>query len=167
MKSTRYILVDHSTVQGEKATEPSKKSKWGRSVACWAYFYRLGGIPYEVGLLYDNHEGPNRMFFKGILAALEYCLNNDKQGNHDYELVVEGDCKPVIDVLNEATGRYALSGFYDLAKNLEKRLKIEKRVDVRYEYLPRNREEYKSVDQCAKRTGRFIEQCFGIKKTSI
>ena len=156
MKSTRYILVDHST-------KGPGTSKWGKSAACWALFYRLDRMPYEVGLLYSHNERTNRMFFRGVLAGLEYCIDNDKENSCDYGLVVKGDCECVINVLNGKTGRYKLSRFYDIAKHLEERLKTEKQVDVRYEYIPRNEKIYQSIDQCAKRGRAFIESQLGIK----
>jgi hypothetical protein len=103
------------------------------------------------------------MFFRGVLAALTHCLQWENQFNHYYELVVKGDCKPVIEVLNGTTGRYALSGFYDKAKDLEHRLKTERRVVVRYEYIPRTEEIYQNIDQCAKRVRNLIEQRFRIR----
>ncbi len=156
MKPKRYILVDHST-------KGPGTSKWGKSTACCALFYRLDRMPYEVGLLYSHNERTNRMFFRGVLAGLEYCVDNDKENSCDYELVVKGDCKCVIDVLNQTTGRSVLLRLYDLAKKLEERLKTEKQVDVRYEYIPRNEEIYKKIDQCAKRGRKFIEDELKIK----
>jgi ribonuclease HI len=151
MKSTRYILVDSST----KAS-----GKWGKSAVCWAFFYPLCRTPDKVGLLYSPNEGPNRMFFWGVIAGLEYCINSDEIY---YKLVVRGDCKCAINVLNRTSGRDKLSRFYDIAKRLEERLKSEKQVDVSYEYIPRTEKEYQGVDRCAKQAANFIEQRFGIK----
>jgi ribonuclease HI len=120
-------------------------------------------MPYEVGLLYSHNERTNRMFFRGVLAGLEYCVDNDKDNSCNYELVVKGDCKCVIDVLNQTTGRSALLRFYDIAKNLENRLKAEKQVDIRYEHIPRNEKIYQRIDQCAKRARGFIERELDIK----
>ena len=154
MKCKRHILVDSSTKR-------SKGSGWGRSAACWALFYGADKTPDKIGLLYAPQEGPNRMFIWGVLSALEYRFNLYEI---DYELIVKGDCKCAIDVLNGTSGHNQLKGLFDLTKSLEKRLKSEKDVDVRYEYLPRADALYQSIDRCAKDVSNFIEQRFSLKK---
>lgn len=150
MKCKRYVLIDSSTKR-------KSGTGWGRSAACWALFYGADKLPDKVGLLYAPHEGPNRMFIWGVLSALEYRFNLHEI---EYELIVKGDCKCSINVLNGTSGRAQLKGLYDLTKDLERKLKSEKDVDVRYEYIPRTDPLYKSVDRCAKDLSNFIEQRF-------
>ena len=84
--SNIYILVDSST-------KGSRQSKYGESVACWGIFINeLSGMPSRIGIIYSKHEGPNTIFYVGVIRALEDCFH---LGHENCSIKVMGDCKSV------------------------------------------------------------------------
>ncbi len=147
---TIQILVDSSTKPS------SKTSKYGESAACWAiYTSETGPTPEYVGLVYRPKEGPNRIFYIGIIRALEEMLGLPYV---DYLLKVKGDCQPVIYQLNDKWGAVEMKALYDRVKTLEQKIRHEKRAQIEYEYLCEEHRVYSRVDQCAKQSREFIKQ---------
>jgi len=147
---TIHILVDSSTKPS------SKTSKYGESSACWA-IYTNGKIttPEFVGLIYRPKEGPNKIFYIGVIRALEELLESQYV---EYLLKIRGDCQPVIDQLNGKWRAVEMKPLYDQVKSLEKKIKKEKRAQIEYEYWGEDDSVYKKIDQCAKQSREFIRQ---------
>lgn len=147
---TIQVLVDSST------TPSSKTSKYGESAACWAiYTGATTSTPEFVGLIYRPKEGPNKIFYIGVIRALEEMLESQYV---QYLLKVRGDCQPVIDQLNGKWGAVEMKPFYDRVKALEKKIKREKRAEIEYEYLNEKDRVYSKVDRCAKQFKEFVKQ---------
>jgi ribonuclease HI len=145
-----YILIDSST-------KGTSESQYGPSTACWAVFPdRMQGKPLRVGLICCNYnEGPNKMFYIGIIRALEDCLF---MGDENCIFELRGDCKPVI---NQLTGKWnvcALTVFYSQVKGIEKKFRDEHRGQIQYAYISGDNMLYKKVDRCAKEVRNFVEQ---------
>ncbi len=147
---TIQILVDSSTIAS------SKTSKYGESAACWAIYTSENILtPEYVGLAYRPKEGPNKIFYVGIIRALEELLASPYI---EYSLKIKGDCQPVIDQLNGKRGIAEMKPLYDQVKSLEKKIKKEKRAQIEYEYLGEDDSVYKKIDQCAKEFRTFIKR---------
>ena len=147
---TIHILVDSSTKPS------SKTNKYGESTACWAiYTNGIGPTPTYVGLTYRPQEGPNRIFYIGVIRALEEVFESPYV---KYSLKVCGDCQPVIDQLNGKWRVVELKPLYDQVKSLEEKIKKEKGAQIEYEFLGEDDSVYKKIDQCAKQSREFIRQ---------
>lgn len=147
---TIQILIDSSTKPS------SKTNKYGESSACWViYTSEITPTPTYVGLTYRPQEGPNRIFYIGVIRALEELFGSPYV---KYSLKISGDCQPVIDQLNGKWRVVELKPLYDQVKTLEEKYKREKGVPIQYEYISEDNDVYKKVDQCVKQFGEFIKQ---------
>jgi len=147
---TIQILVDSST-------KPfSKTSKYGESAACWAiYTSEIASLPEYVGLVYRPKEGPNKIFYIGIIRALEELAESQYV---EYLLKIRGDCQPVIDQLNGKWRAVEMKPLYDQVKSLEEKIKKNKRAQIEYDYLGEDDNVYKKIDQCAKQFRELIKK---------
>jgi len=136
-----HILVDSST-------KGSKNSKYGESTAFWAVFLgESSKMPSQVGMIYRNREGPNKMFYIGVIYALEDFIHAHF---NKCDVEVRGDCLPVINQLCKKWSVNELKPFYDLVKNLEKQLVEEKQCKIKYGHISDDDSLYYKIDQCAK-----------------
>jgi ribonuclease HI len=106
-------------------------------------------------LIYRPKEGPNRIFYIGVICALEELF---KSTYVNYLLKIRGDCQPVIDQMNGKWRAVEMKPLYDQVKSLEEKYKREKGVQIEYEYLGEGDSVYKKIDQCAKQFREFIKQ---------
>lgn len=145
--STLYILIDSST---DKTKENNRiVSNCGKASAFWcAYRDEIEGIPCRAGFTYNDYLGPNKIFFDGVIRALEACYYM-VQG--DCELKVLGDCVPVLKILKRENQARKLKPFFNQTKELERRYKEERgyNIDINYEYINEENRIYKKVDECA------------------
>jgi ribonuclease HI len=111
--------------------------------------------PEYVGLVYRPKEGPNKIFYIGVIRALEEILETQYV---KYLLKVRGDCQPVIDQLNGKWRAVEMKTLYDQVKSLEKKIMKEKRAQIEYEYLAEDDHLYNKIDQCVKQFREFIKQ---------
>jgi ribonuclease HI len=147
---TIHILIDSSTKPS------SKTSKYGESAACWAiYPSEITSPPEYVGLIYRPKEGPNKIFYIGVIRALEELFESQYV---KYSLKIRGDCQPVIDQLNGKWRAVGMKSLYDQVKSLEKKIMKEKGAQIEYEYLGEDDSVYKKIDQCAKLSREFIKR---------
>jgi ribonuclease HI len=106
-------------------------------------------------LVYRPKEGPNKIFYIGVIRALEEILETQYV---KYLLKVRGDCQPVIDQLNGKWRAVEMKTLYDQVKSLEKKIMKEKRAQIEYEYLAEDDHLYNKIDQCVKQFREFIKQ---------
>jgi ribonuclease HI len=107
-------------------------------------------------LIYRQRAGPNRIFYIGIIRALEELF---EAGWLNYSLKVQGDCKAVINQLNEIKWHPVdMKDLYDQVRSLEDKLKSVRRAQIEYEYLDESDSVYQKIDQCAKRGRAFIRE---------
>jgi ribonuclease HI len=150
MNWTIQILVDSSTKPS------SKTSKYGESAAFWAiYMSEIASLPEYVGLVYRQKEGPNTIFYIGIIRALEELVESQYV---EFLLKIRGDCQPVIDQLNGKWRAVEMKPFYDQFKSLEEKIRKYKRATIEYDYLGEDDGVYKKIDQCAKQFRELIKK---------
>jgi hypothetical protein len=106
-------------------------------------------------LIYRPKAGPNRIFYFGIIRALDELLDS---GYLMYSLKVMGDCEPVIEQLKGNRCAIEMKDLYEHVRLLEDRLRNKKRAQVEYEYLNEDDGIYRKIDQCAKRSRAFIRK---------
>ncbi|MEA2006255.1 MAG: hypothetical protein U9O50_08390 [Acidobacteriota bacterium] len=147
-----YILIDSSTKGVKKDT---KKTKYGESSAFWCAFRnKLEGMPCRAGFIYSNYEGTNKIFFDGVIRALESCYYLVRQG---WIVKVMGDNKPVIKILRGEWQAIELKPFYNQVKEIERKYRGK---EISYDYMGEETEIYKKVDEGAKHYRNFIKQKF-------
>jgi len=143
-----HILIDSST----KRT--SKTDKYGESTAAWAAWWRdelKKEKPIRCGIHYLRREGPNKIFYEGIIRALEQCLDLCWDDN----IFIWGDCMAVIDQLNGKRNIDWMRSKNNQVKALIKKYE-QKNNTVSFEYLNEEKILYKKIDQLAKRSRKFI-----------
>lgn len=142
------ILIDSST------RRTSSTNKYGPSTACWCAFWDdINSPPCRVGIEFRKREAPNRIFYIGIIRALEGCLDvRDPQG----KVKIMGDNDFVIKQLNKQARVDKLRPFYDevIKKITESKLKVD------FEYLSEADPIYKKVDEMAKQFWNQYRQKF-------
>jgi hypothetical protein len=147
--STYYVLIDNST-------KGTGTSKYGESAVCWSVFAdSIIGNPIRVGILYCNYSGPNKMFYVGVIRALEDCYF---LGDHDCCLKIVGDCLPVINQLKGVWKVKALEPFYAQVKGLESKYRTNDKGLVSYDYLGEDNPLYIKVDKCVKDSFNYLRQ---------
>ena len=136
------ILVDSST----KPT--SSKQRCGESTAAWAMWNSptMNASPIRCGISYFKHNGPNKTFYEGIIRALEQCLDFC----WNCQVIIKGDCQPVIKQLNEEWKAVALDMQYRQVKALVSKYE-KKNNQVEFRYIGEGDPVYYKVDQLAKR----------------
>lgn|GEM_PF-2168060 len=138
------IYIDSST----KRTKLG--SHYGESVAAWGAWW--DGIfnekPIRCGIHYFRHEGPNKVFYEGVIRALEQCVSLmwvDK-------CIVRGDCELVIKQLR---GEWRVGQMKKYFKQVQV-LKIKYKGNISFEYISESDPIYKKIDQLAKRSRSHI-----------
>ncbi|MHA1285648.1 MAG: hypothetical protein ACTSQG_11495 [Promethearchaeota archaeon] len=141
-----HILIDSST----------KPGKYGKSTAFWwAFKDKIEGEPFRVGVIYNQIEGTNRIFYDGIIRALEACFYISEVNRN---IKIWGDNKLVIGQLKDEINVDKLEPLYNQVKKLESKYLEKKNVTISYEYLNEQDEIYKKVDRCAKDFLNFLTQ---------
>jgi ribonuclease HI len=145
----KTILVDSST----KPISPEIKP--GESVAAWAMWNSetMNDSPILCGISYFKQNGPNKTFYEGIIRALEQCMEycwND-------EVIIKGDCQPVIKQLNKEWKVVALDMQYRQVQGLVSKYE-KKQNQVKFQYIGENDPVYSKVDQLAKKGRDFIHK---------
>jgi ribonuclease HI len=143
-----HILIDHSTIP----TDP-EKNRWGKSVAAWCAWKNryTEGKPVRCGIHYFDYEGPHRAFYKGIIQALEQCLDlcrNDA-------VIVFGDDKLVIDLLRERKPGNVLKELYYKVQSLIYE-HCRQNNEVYFVYLSEKDKVYRKIDKLAGYSQEFI-----------
>jgi ribonuclease HI len=143
------ILVDSST----KPT--SSKDRYGESTAAWAMWNsaKLNEPPIRCGINYFKNNGPNKTFYEGIIRALDQCLNYCR----NVEVVIKGDCEPVIKQLNKEWKVVDLDMQYRQVQALVSKYE-KKQNQVKFQYIRENDPVYSKADQLAKRSLDFIHK---------
>jgi len=129
----------------DSSTKPSNGTKYGESSAAWGFQWDNGTVFWRGGAVYLRHAGPNKMFYEGVIRALESALPDVNNGSGD-RLEVYGDCQTVINQLNGVWRVGQLRKHYDRVRAVER--KIKKRVT--YHYLGETDATYKKVDILSK-----------------
>lgn len=147
---TYLILVD-STTRG------TDTSKYGKSTVCWfVYREELKGMPLRVGAIYcDYNEGPNKIFYVGVIRALEDCFFLCGTDNN---IKIMGDCEHAIGQLNSDIDIDDLEPFYKQVKGLEKKYERYGKGPIKYEYLGEKDAAYRKLDRCVKQFQNYLEQ---------
>jgi len=136
------ILIDTST---RPVKREGSASKYGKSTACWvAYWESSVDYPFRIGVIYRDREGPNKMFYIGIVEALYDCLELIRERSAD--VIIKGDNQLVIKQLKEEWSVNELEPYYEDVKSLEYYYDL----SVDYVYVNDQDSNYKKVDECAK-----------------
>ena len=147
-----YILVDSST------RPTSKKNRYGKSTAFWCAFWNeIKGMPYRAGVVYNAKDGPMKIFYDGIIRALEACFPI-VGGNCTVKVM--GDCQHVIKQLREEKGRDELENYFNRVRIFEFKYRKYKKGTISFEYIPRDDDFYKKVHRCAKDFLEFLKDIF-------
>ena len=153
--SCLYILIDSST-KGTKID--NKRTKYGESCAFWCAFWnKPEGMPFRAGFVYSDYEGTNKIFFDGIIRALEGCYSRVRE---DCTVKLMGDNNIIMKILRGNWQAYELKPFYNQVKKMEEKYRAK---EIIYEYMGEKTEIYKKVDECSKYFRNFVKQKF--KKT--
>ena len=145
--SSLHIFID-SSVRG------TRTSKYGKAAASWfAVWDESGGRPCRAGLVYSNHQGPNKIFYEGIIQALNTCY--DLVSKH-VEVKVFGDCDPVLKQLNKERNVNEMQKLYDRVREIESSYQ----GPISYKYMNEENSVYKVVDECSKIFRHNISQTF-------
>lgn len=143
-----HILIDSSTKRS------SSTNKYGESIAAWGAWWSNDkqNKPVKAGIHYYRREGPNKTFYQGVIRALEQCMGMCWQNS---DIVVFGDCKPVINQLNGTWSVNRMQEEYDQVQALVREYGREG-ITVSFRYLNENDAMYKKVDQLAKRSRKHV-----------
>ena len=138
---TLNILIDSST-------KPDKgvKSKYGRSSAFWcAIPDDINSTPCCMGVILRAKEGPNKIFYDGVISALVGC---EKYRQWIIDVIIKGDNEHVIKQLKGEIETVQLKEYLVRTRDLESKF-LRK---IAYEYIGESNPIYKKVDQLAKWT---------------
>jgi len=146
------ILIDSST------NPSSRTNKYGESVAVWGVWRdnEKKAKPLRCGIHYFCYEGPNKTFYQGVIRALEQCL----EMYWKEEVIVFGDCKPVIEQLNGERALNKMQKEYRQVQALIKKYK-EKDNQIQFQYLDESDSLYRKIDQLSKKSREFIHSFLG------
>lgn len=139
------VLIDSATKRS------SSDNKYGESVVAWAAWWgnSFDKKPIKCGIHYFRYEGPNKVFYEGIISILEQCTSLIKK---DDELIILGDCNPVVDQLNGKRRVEQMEKYFRKVKLLKLRFSN----GVTFRHIDRNNSLYKKIDQLAKRSRTHI-----------
>jgi len=140
------IYVDSST----KRTKLG--NRYGESVAAWGAWWdgTFNEKPIRCGIHYFRYEGPNRVFYEGIIRALEQCMSLIWAD----ECIVWGDCELVIKQLR---GEWEVGQMKKYFKQVQA-LKRKYKGTINFEYINQSDPIYKKIDQLAKRSRSHITE---------
>jgi ribonuclease HI len=149
--SCLYILIDSST-------KGSKRNKYGKSTAFWCAFWNeVKDIPCRAGVVYSLKEGPNKIFYDGIIRALEACFY---MVYDNCPVKVMGDNELVIKQLKGERNVDKMKKLHSQVKGLEFKYKEHEKGVIEYDYMNEDDEMYRKVDRCAKEFLNFLTQRF-------
>ncbi len=118
--------------------------------------------PKRSGAIYSDYEGPNKIFFDGIIRALEACFFIAKRGLS--ELIIVGDCEPVINQLNEV---WKSKEMQPLLRQVKHKFEPEYRklgIKIAYKLVKRDQYPlYEDIDKMAKDVLAKIRGVFKVK----
>lgn len=134
-----HVYIDSST----KRT--NKNNKYGESAVAWAVWNKdgLNEKPIKASIHYFRNNGPNVVFYEGIIRALEQCMSLVWS---DDKLIIYGDCNPVIEQLNNKRRVEKMEKYYKQVRALEGKY----RGKVEFQYIDRETSFYKKIDRLAK-----------------
>ncbi len=139
------IFIDSAT----KRT--NRYNKYGESIAAWAIWRNgmLNEKPIKCGIHYFKYEGPNKVFYEGIIRGLEQCMSLIWDED---ELIILGDCKPVLGQLKGEIAVGKMEKYFDQVQALKRKY----RGIIKFEYINEKDLTYKKIDQLAKRSRSYI-----------
>lgn len=144
----RYI------VRIDSATKPKQKPfKVGPSSAAWITWLNERII--ASGIIYFDYNGPNKAFYDGIIAALTQLERGHFHPAGTDEVKVYGDCRPVIDQLNNKRRVIRMKKHFKCIQDFTK-----KHSNVTFEFIYQNETnpEYKKVDILSREGRSWIEK---------
>ena len=148
-----YILIDSSTKPERKG-----KSKYGCSAAFWcAIPDDIKSQPCSMGIILREKEGPNKIFYDGVISALIAC---EKYREWKMSVKIMGDNDHVIKQLKGNRRVFELKPYHARVRELESRYVAK----IEYEYISESDTIYKSVDELAKWAKVCVPQLYN-KKT--
>lgn len=118
--------------------------------------------PKRSGAIYSSYEGPNKIFYDGVIRALESCFYLARDSD---EVYVIGDCKPVIQQLKGERKVEELKSLYNQVKyHLEKsKYQNKKNAEIHYKHVGRQQFPlYEDIDRLAKETLKKIKSIFKV-----
>jgi ribonuclease HI len=142
-----YIFIDSCT----KRT--AKDNKYGESTSAWGVWGDDLENPLRCGIQYFRYEGPNKCFYKGIIRALEQCLDLCWGDS----VMILGDCEAVIKQLNGEWAVRSMAVEYNQVQALIGKY-LKKENLVTFQYISENDRIYKKIDQLSKRSLNFIKK---------
>ena len=147
-----YILIDSST------RPRSAKNRYGKSTAFWCAFWNeIKGMPCRAGIVYNATDGPMKIFYDGIIRALEVCF---PIVGVNRTVKVMGDCQHVIKQLRGEIKSIELENYFNQVRRLEFKYRVYKKGTISFEYIPRDNDFYKKVHRCAKDFLEFLKKRF-------
>ncbi len=113
--------------------------------------------PIRSGAIYCDYEGPNKIFYDGIIRSLDGCLFLTKR-HSPLKVIVIGDCEPVIKQLKNQWQSKKMKSFYLQTKGIEKKYK-DNGAEMNYRWIKRDDFPlYLKIDKLAKD---FLEKIKG------
>ena len=108
------------------------------------------------GAIYNNHDSPTRIFYDGIIRAMESCFYLLKMHAVN-EVVVIGDSEIVIEQLNNRRKVVTMGPMYNQVKKFE--TAEYSKMPVRYEYVSEDDYSlYKKLDGMCKQVRGILEK---------
>jgi ribonuclease HI len=143
------------------STETSKKID---PVSRYEVDILLKGIrpkPKRSGLIYSDYEGPNKIFYDGIIRALDSCMYLVKQETITQAIIL-GDCQPVINQLLHKRRINKLEKLYKQVKHYETEYR-KLGCEIKYKWCGRNQFPlYEEIDRMTKEFLTKIKNYFKI-----
>jgi ribonuclease HI len=134
--------------------------KYGRSTAFWLAKWEeefRENEPCRIGVYYNCRQGPNKIFFEGVIRALESCYSI---GHRNCIIKIIGDCDTVIKILQREWTARDLAPFFSEVEKWEEMFRRNGKGTITYDYIDRDDEFYKKVHRCAKDFLNFWQQRF-------
>jgi len=110
--------------------------------------------PKRSGLIYSDFEGPNKIFYDGIIRALDSCMYLVKKEKIE-QLIIVGDCEPVIMQLVGKRRIGELKKFYNQVKHYESE---HRKLGCVIEYKHIKREQYPLYEEINRITKDFLQK---------
>ncbi len=112
------------------------------------------------GSIYNSTDGPTRIFYDGIIRALQSCFYLLKKEKIS-EVLVLGDCEHAIKQLNGQVGIRQMQPLYNQVKKLEKDFRENGVTEIKYIYIKEQHYLlYKKIDSMAKEMRVKISKIF-------
>ena len=118
--------------------------------------------PVRSGASYSSYIGPNKIFYDGIIRALETCyylIHEDE----NVQVIVIGDCEPVLKQLNGKMCIKEMKSFYNQVRHYIELYK-QKNSDIKFKYIKRDQYSlYEDINRIASEFLSKIINFFEIK----